>query len=84
MFDLEVDLLELLATNTHYDVALGWLALRSLVKTGHSHSALVDVNMHLMSQSAMISLLFSFHWSLTKGFGCQVMWCVQSLHQRPG
>ena len=37
------------------DVALGWLALRSLVKTGHSllSWALVDVNMHLMPQSAM-------------------------------
>jgi hypothetical protein len=84
LFDLEVDLRELLATNNHYDVALGWLALRSLVKTGHSHSALVDVNMHLMSQSAMISLLSNFHWSLTKGFGCQVMCTIQNLHQRPG
>ena len=65
MFDLEVDLLELLATNTHYDVALGWLALRSLVKTGHSLlSCPVDVNMQLMSQSAMIFLLSQFHWSL--------------------
>ena len=84
LFDLEVDLLELLATNNHYDVALGWLALRSLVKTGHGHSALVDVNMHLMSQSAMISLLSNFHWSLTKGFGCQVMCAIQNPHQRPG
>ena len=67
LFDLEVDLLELLATNNHCDVALGWLALRSLVKTGHSQSAFmptVDVNTQLVSQNAMISLLSNFHWSL--------------------
>ena len=71
---MEADLLELLATNNRCDVALGWLALCSLVN---------DVNMQLMSQSTMISLYFQFSL-VTEGFGCEVMCSLQSLHKRPG